>query len=197
MSLRDDKKTRTREALRAAAFRLFLSKGFDRTTVDEIAGEAGVSRTTFFRYFPTKEAVVFERAREVGEVFRRWIAERPRGENPLEAFEGALLSLAREAQDAGLARESLELEELLERNPSLRKREGEHRQEQIALVAQALADRDGRPVDGEHRLAAGIGVLVSDVVREQWHDSGATADVEALLKEQFATIRALVGAAAD
>lgn len=197
MSLRDNKKTRTREALRAAAFRLFLSKGFDRTTVDEIAAEAGVSRTTFFRYFPTKEAVVFERGREVGEVLRRWIAERPRGENPFEAFEGALLSLAREAQDANLAKDSVELDELLDRNPSLRKGEGEHRQEQIALVAQALADRDGRPVDAEHRLAAGIGVLVSDVVREQWHDSGGKADVEELLKGHFATIRALVGAAAD
>jgi AcrR family transcriptional regulator len=156
-----------------------------------------VSRTTYFRYFPTKEAVVFERGREVGEVFRRWIAERPRGENPLEAFEGALLSLAREVQDPGLARESLELEELLERNPALRKREGEHRQEQIALVAQALADRDGRPADSEHHLAAGIGVLVSDLVRDQWHESGGNADVEQLLKEHFATIRALMGAGAS
>src|SRR3712207_4563900 len=84
MSLRDNKKTRTRAALRAAAFHLFRTKGFDRTTVDEIAAEAGVSRTTFFRYFPTKEAVVFDRGREVGEVFRRWISERPRHENPLE-----------------------------------------------------------------------------------------------------------------
>lgn len=193
MSLRDNKKTQTRAALRAAAFRLFRTKGFDRTTVDEIAAEAGVSRTTFFRYFPTKEAVVFDRGREVGKVFRRWIAERPRRENPLEAFEGALLALAREAEDAGLAKESLELEELFERNPALRKRQGEHREEQIALVAQALADRDGRPVDSEHRLAAGIGVLASDLVREQWHESAGNADVQALLREHFATIRALTG----
>ena len=195
MSLRDNKKTRTREALRAAAFRLFRSKGFDRTTVDEIAAEAGVSRTTFFRYFATKEAVVFDRGREIGEVFRRWVAERPPRENPLEAFEGALLALAREAtRDPVLARESLELEELFERNPALRKRRGEHRQEQIALVAQALADRDGRPVDTEHSLAASLGVVVSDAVREEWHASGGKADVEAMLRQHFATLRALTGA---
>lgn len=192
MSLRDNKKVRTRAALRAAAFRLFLTKGFDRTTVDEIALEAGVSRTTFFRYFATKEAVVFDRGREVGEVFRRSIAERPRHENPFEAFEGALLVLARDARDSDLARESLELEQLLERNPALRKRRAEHREEQIALVAQALADRDGRPVDAEHRLAASMGVVISDAVRDVWHESGGKADVEALLKEHFATIRALV-----
>ncbi|HEX2295697.1 MAG TPA: TetR family transcriptional regulator [Actinomycetota bacterium] len=194
MSVRDNKKARTRAALRAAALRLFREKGFERTTVDEIAIEAGVSRTTFFRYYPTKEAVVFDRGREIGEVFRRWIAERPRHENPLEAFEGALLALARQAVDPELAKESMALEELLERNPALRKRQAEHREEQIALAAQALADRDGRPVDMEHRLAASLGVVVSDYVREKWHESRGNADVEALLKEHFAAIRALTGA---
>ncbi|HYP22032.1 MAG TPA: TetR family transcriptional regulator [Actinomycetota bacterium] len=194
MSLRDNKKTRTRETLRTAALRLFREKGFERTTVDEIAAEAGVSRTTFFRYYPTKESVVFDRGRELGEVFRRWIAERPRKENPFEAFEGALLALARESQSSGLAQESLELEELFERNPALRKSRAEHRQEQIALVAQALADRDGGPVEAEHRLAADIGLVVSELVREQWHASGAQIDVEALLRDLFATVRALTGA---
>lgn len=194
MSLRDDKKARTREALRAAAFRLFRAQGFDATTVDQIAVEAGVSRTTFFRYFATKEAVVFERGREIGEVFRRRVAERPRHENPLEAFEGALLALARDARGMDLAKESLEREELFDRNPSLRKRQAEHREEQIALVAQALADRDGRPVDTEHKLAAMLGVVVSDSVREQWHESRAEADPETLLREHFATLRALTGA---
>lgn len=192
MSLRDNKKTRTREALRVAALRLFRTKGFDRTTVDDIAVEAGVSRTTFFRYFATKEAVVFDRWSEIGEVFRRWIAERPRHENPLEAFEGALLALAREVPpDSELAKESLEAEELFEQNPGLRKRRAEHRDEQIALVAQALADRDGRPVDAEHRLAASLGVVASDSVRDEWRESGGRADVEALLKEHFALLRAL------
>ncbi|MDQ4124579.1 MAG: TetR family transcriptional regulator [Actinomycetota bacterium] len=193
MSLRDNKKTRTREALRAAALRLFREKGFERTTVDEIAVAAGVSRTTFFRYYSTKEAVVFERTREVGEVFRRRIAERPRHENPFEAFEGALLALAREARGSELAAESLEMEKLFERNPALRKRQAEHRHEQIELVAQALAERDGRPVDAEHRLAAGIGVVVADLVRDEWHDSGGTADTEGLLRRHYATIRALTG----
>lgn len=197
MSLRDNKKTRTREALRSAALRLFREKGFDRTTVDEIAVAAGVSRTTFFRYYPSKEDVVFDRGREVGEVFRRWIAERPRQENPFEAFEGALLALARETRDTAMARESLEMEELFERNPALRKRQAEHRHEQIELVAQALAERDGRGVEAEHRLAAGMGVVVADLVRDEWHESRGTADVEALLEEHFATMRALAGGASS
>lgn len=192
MSLRENKKERTRNALRAAALRLFREGGFDATTVDQIAAAAGVSRTTFFRYFPTKEAAVFGRGREIGEVFRGWIAERPREENPLEAFEGALLALARQAAgDPVMARESIEMRAVLDRNPSLRRREAEHTREQIDLIAEALAERDGRSVDAEHRVAAGIGLVVSEEVREQWHATEAAADPEELLKNLFGTVREL------
>ncbi|GAA3378760.1 TetR family transcriptional regulator [Streptomyces sannanensis] len=48
-----------REALVAAAFDLFLSSGFEATTIDDIVTRAGVGRRSFFRYFPSKEDVVF------------------------------------------------------------------------------------------------------------------------------------------
>ncbi|MCW5249723.1 TetR family transcriptional regulator [Streptomyces sp. SHP 1-2] len=48
-----------REALVTAAFRLFLERGYERTTVDDIVALAGVGRRSFFRYFPSKEDVVF------------------------------------------------------------------------------------------------------------------------------------------
>ena len=48
-----------RDALIAAAFRLFLERGYEQTTVDDIVALAGVGRRSFFRYFPSKEDVVF------------------------------------------------------------------------------------------------------------------------------------------
>jgi len=48
-----------RDALVAAAFQLFIERGFEQTTVDDIVALAGVGRRSFFRYFPSKEDVVF------------------------------------------------------------------------------------------------------------------------------------------
>lgn len=48
-----------REVLAQAAFQLFLERGFERTTVDDIVARAGVGRRSFFRYFPSKEDAVF------------------------------------------------------------------------------------------------------------------------------------------
>ncbi|MER8187664.1 TetR family transcriptional regulator [Kitasatospora sp. NPDC094015] len=52
-------KPTTRDALIEAAFQLFLDRGFEQTTIDDITGRAGVGRRSFFRYFPSKEDVVF------------------------------------------------------------------------------------------------------------------------------------------
>jgi len=48
-----------RDSLVAAAFQLFLERGYEQTTVDDIVRTAGVGRRSFFRYFPSKEDVVF------------------------------------------------------------------------------------------------------------------------------------------
>jgi AcrR family transcriptional regulator len=78
--LRERKKERTRRLLADVALDLFEARGFDRTTVDDIATAAEVSPRTFFRYFAAKDEALFDRAADVQEQFRALLASRPADE---------------------------------------------------------------------------------------------------------------------
>ena len=79
--LREKNRLKIELDLSRAAMELFAARGFDAVTVDAIAAAAGVSRRTFFRYFPTKEDVFFARRREQHDKLSALLAApRPRGE---------------------------------------------------------------------------------------------------------------------
>ena len=84
LPLRERKKLRTRRALAEAALRLFDEKGFDATTIDELADAAEVSRTTFFRFYPAKEAAGIEAEAELWTAYLATLTER--------TFTGAVLT---------------------------------------------------------------------------------------------------------
>src|SRR6266571_2184213 len=76
LPLRERKKLRTRRALADAALRMFTEQGFDATTLDELADEAEVSKSTFFRFFPAKEAAAIEAEAELWSAYLTALADR-------------------------------------------------------------------------------------------------------------------------
>jgi AcrR family transcriptional regulator len=79
LSLQERKRRVTRDLIENAALDLFLERGYDETTVDEIAAAAGVSARTFFRYFAAKEDVLFADHRDEFESFLTSLREQPAG----------------------------------------------------------------------------------------------------------------------
>jgi AcrR family transcriptional regulator len=76
LPLRERKKLRTRRALADAAMRLFTENGFDQTTLEELAEDAEVSKSTFFRFFPAKEAAAIEAETELWTAYLTTLADR-------------------------------------------------------------------------------------------------------------------------
>jgi AcrR family transcriptional regulator len=162
--LRERKKARTREAILREAFRLFRERGYNATTVEQIAEAAEVSPATFFRYFPAKEHLVtLDRFPPLVEA----LAAQPPGA-PVTvlrgAFRTAFAALSAEEIAAGHTREvyAATVPELLvanlRRSPDL-----------IREVCEIVADRSGCDQDGP-RLRNAIGAVfgVVAMVWLQW-----------------------------
>ncbi|MFB7663536.1 TetR/AcrR family transcriptional regulator [Kitasatospora sp. NPDC056138] len=94
--LRDRKKLRTRDALRHAALDLFDTRGFEGTTLDDIAAVVDVSKRTVLRYFTGKEDVLLAVFREMAALTTRELGRRPPGEAPLTALREATRHALRE-----------------------------------------------------------------------------------------------------
>jgi AcrR family transcriptional regulator len=88
--LRERKKQRTREAIVDAALRLFDERGFEQTTIADIAEAADIAPRTFFGYFPSKEDVVFADFPEQLEALSRRLRERDEDETAIDALRAVI-----------------------------------------------------------------------------------------------------------
>ncbi|WP_156690105.1 TetR/AcrR family transcriptional regulator [Mycobacterium sp. Marseille-P9652] len=86
----EQRRRSTHEALRQAALKCFARKGFANATVTELAREAGVTERTFFRHFPTKEAVLFSDYETQLEWLADALARRPAGESLFDAVQASV-----------------------------------------------------------------------------------------------------------
>jgi AcrR family transcriptional regulator len=155
LGLRERKKLQTRTAIRDAAMRLFLERGFDQVSVAEVAHAADVSEATVFNYFPTKEHLVYERMDAFEQELLAAVRERPEGESVLRAFARFILDRSDSAATGEGRRRVAALARLTTASPSLQARERQIVASYTEALAALLAEEtDAAADDIEPRLGA-------------------------------------------
>ena len=144
MGLRERKKARTRAAIQDHALRLFRERGYDETSVEEIAEAAEVSPSTFFRYFPTKEDVVLYDAFDP--ILIESFLGQPADLSPIEAMRVAMRTALKDSTGAWVTQQR-ERASLLMAVPELRRRMLDEFVVAMEPFAEALAKRVGRPAN--------------------------------------------------
>jgi AcrR family transcriptional regulator len=188
-----DRRRRVREALTAAAIDLFQTKGYEETTVDEIAAAAGVGRRTFFRYFPSKEDVIFPdheaRLLRVAEVF----ATAPPDEPPLSVACRAVHGVLEAYLDEGVV--AVHRYRLTRDFPQLRAREIASAHSYHIAVTRYLRDRvDDEPEGALWAEVAGSAVVAAhNHVLRQWLKAGGKGDAQGKADRAFRYIRETMG----
>ena len=187
LSLQERKQELVRGELASAAWDLFGKKGYESTTVAEIAEAAGVSRRTFFRYYASKEEVLTETTDELAEAMLAAMAERPRDEPPLVAIQHALVPVL-ESRLVATGR-SRTIIRLLRESRTLRRAMLERHALMEERLATLLADRLGADPtkDSTPALLAFVARAMMDTAFNVWYDQGRN-DIAGLVAELFAIL---------
>ena len=197
-SLRERKKARTRDAIIDAALELFEQKGYDATTVEDIAAAAEVSPRTFFRYFESKLDLIMARSDTKHTLLGPLLLERPAEESLVTAMREVLRSeLDAQLQDPRVKREF----QVMLTTPSLRYLAREHFYEEEAEMVGAIAARLDVPSDTlvAHVVTGMITSAIWATVNRWLADGGELDRLDTMMDETFTLLadgidRAVTGA---
>ncbi|MFF7278007.1 TetR family transcriptional regulator [Streptomyces griseorubiginosus] len=186
--IREQTRSVVRSLLAQTAIELFGAKGFDNTTLDEVAAAAGVSRRTLFNYFRNKEDLALSGLDEQGELIAARLAERPADEDPWTALRAAFQVL----EEIDITAEGrLEFITLLFGNDSLRAGHAEKQARWQDLFAPhiepRLPDSDQRTLQA--RAIAAAAIVCMQAANEEWVRRGGQADMFDLYDTAVQAIR--------
>ena len=190
--LRERKKQQTREAIIRAAFRLFRKRGFEATTIVEIAEAADISPRTFFAYFDSKEAVVFHDFDEVREGFAAHLQRREPGETTFDALRAWVNDWVQSRVIE--KRDEVARRELIQATPALRAHDDANHGVFERLVAENVAADLGVPRDSlRPRMVAAAAVAALSSLRDV-EPAEVPEDPMAVLDEAIAFLQGGLGA---
>jgi AcrR family transcriptional regulator len=183
-TLRDRTVRAVRAEVSAIAMRLFAEQGFDKTTVDQIAAEAGMSRTSFFRYFATKEDLVLGHLDELAQRVQEALAARPEAEPVWQSLRRAFDSLIEET--AASPEENLRTSRMLHDTPTLRYRQLGKQLRWYDLLAPEVARRlhiADDSLDPRPRALVAAALACLNAAAETWSAANGAIDLPTLLDQ--------------
>lgn len=176
-----------RGRLSVAAMELYSERGFEQTTVAEIAERAGLAERTFFRHFSDKREVLFSGAAELQDLLVTTVAEAPTSSTPIEIIASAVLvagGVLQERRDFARQRQSV-----INANPELQERE----LIKLATLAAAMAEAlRGRGVnDLSAAMAAEVGVAAFKIGFDRWIKDPRSRDLPTDIRASLEELKAV------
>ncbi len=184
-------KPNARGRLEQAALELYGERGFEQTTVAEIAKRAGLTERTFFRHFADKREVLFSGAPALQELLVSTIAGAPDCAAPMDAVVASLEAAAAVFQERrAFARERASI---IAANTELHERE----LIKLASMASAIADalRRRGVTEPAASLTAEAGIAVFRIAFERWIDETDQQDLSPLIRESLDALKAVTAGA--
>ena len=190
---RERKKARTRRDLVEAAVRLFDERGFEGTTIEDITNAADVSPRTFFRYFASKEEILFSEHEPNVDDLRKRLTDCPDGEPLLVSVREATLTIAdhiEENKDFQLLRIRLTSE-----SPTVGAYALRVQQDWVGISARILAERLGVNVHTDLRptLIAGAANVAIRSALTRWSTGQGRESLRELTSEAFHLLKSGLG----
>jgi AcrR family transcriptional regulator len=181
----------SRGRLEQAAYELFNERGYDQTTVADIAARAGLTERTFFRQYADKREVFFGGSQALKDVMLEAVAALPPGVSAIEAVRVAVEAIAHFMRDRrSMARER---QRIVDAHADLQERGLIKRATLTAALADGLRQRGVS--ESEANLAADLGMSIFYIGFTEWIDDPAEREFVAIVHEKFEQLKTLASGA--
>ncbi|MFD1034791.1 TetR/AcrR family transcriptional regulator [Sphingomonas hankookensis] len=180
--LRQRKRDETLRRITDAGMCLFIEKGIDATTVDEIAAAAGISRRTFFHYLPSKDDILLSLQHSMGGLIAERVRHGDSAASPLESIRAAVIATCAEVP----ADDMVKIDRLMKASPAVQARKQASYVEHERTLFMALRDRWPDPErETGLRLVALLAIGAIRVATEALGQDGEERSLVELLDAAF------------
>lgn len=180
--LRARKRRETMERITEAGIRLFLDRGYEATTIDDIAAAAGISRRTFFHYFKSKDDILISLQSGMGTMIANVIRKAAPDKQPIEAVRDAVVEICAAVPPGDM----LAIDRLMRSSETVQARKQASYVEHERVLLAALRER--WPQSGREPALQLVAMIAMGAIRlstEAFNREGGARPMPTLLREMF------------